>query len=437
MQKRLDTIREEESVRLVARLAGETGVEAYLAGGGLRDALLGRAANDLDFALSGGHVDIPRRFAQTWGGTFFWLDEERQQARVVKKIAGGALIRDFAPFRGETVEDDLRQRDFTINALALPVTGTGKDLVDPLAGIDDLRERRIRVCSAAAFDDDPLRLLRALRFSAELGFSLEGGTWKAICRTAGLIGDAAAERIRDELFRILAAPEAGSSFDRLEESGLWREILPPELRQNGTKRRTGLVAAVEGISSGLGRISPAVEKRLTDYFATETEYGISVRSLMKLAAGVGIVDKAGIAALTARLRLGRKAERILGLLCRDRAGLAGMPEKGEEGRTLFRFFRDREPAGPAMLILALAAGAVPSASVTRMLAYYVLEYDPSENDLLLSGEEIMEIAGIGEGRRVGDVMARLRDAEGEGQVIDREEARAFVKNLLTKEPPMG
>ena len=115
----LEKIAADDTVRLIAELAGDLGMDAYLAGGGVRDCLLGREVNDLDFALSGAWEELPRLFAARWGGSFFWLDEGRLQARVSKKTAGGTLVRDFAPLRGATIEDDLRQRDFTVNALAM------------------------------------------------------------------------------------------------------------------------------------------------------------------------------------------------------------------------------------------------------------------------------------------------------------------------------
>jgi poly(A) polymerase len=436
MNRCLEKMASDEAVRLIAKLASEFGVTAWLAGGGVRDCLLGRLVNDLDFALSGAFVELPRRFAERWGGTFFWLDEERLQARVVKKAAVETLVWDFAPLRGATIEADLLLRDFTINAIALPVTGTRLTLIDPLAGADDLDRRLIRACTAAAFDDDPLRLIRAVRFAAELDFDLEAGTWRTLREKSALVGNVAAERVRDELFRILAAAGIENSLGRLKEAGLLREIFPGILCP---PERSGSIAAtieVERIRGELDSLFPDAAERLSPYLQSEVEGGITVVSLMKLAAFFGHPDRGIVVLLADKLRLGRKAERMLGYFCRDEKELFGMLEHAGAERTLFRFFRDREPAGPALVLLAIAGRAITAPAASRLLAYYLGDYDPTEGYLFLSGEDIMGISGIGAGKRVGEVMEELRIAESRGLVNDREEAVRFVKNLLTREPPM-
>ncbi len=183
----LKKIMAHDDLRIIAGLAATLGVEAYLVGGVLRDCLLGRETNDLDFALSGAWEELPRSFADRISGSFFWLDEERLQSRVVKKKGEDISVFDFAPLRGGTVTDDLALRDFTINALALPLFGERRELIDPLAGSDDLIKGMIRACGATAFDDDPLRLMRAIRFAAELGFAIEENTWQTLCAKAVLL----------------------------------------------------------------------------------------------------------------------------------------------------------------------------------------------------------------------------------------------------------
>jgi poly(A) polymerase len=447
MNTALEKIAADKSVRLISALAAECGVNVYLAGGGLRDCLLGRRVNDLDFALSGAYIELPRLFAERWGGTFFWLDEERFQARVVKKGTGETLVHDFAPLRGATIEDDLLLRDFTINALAMPVSGGEAHVIDPLQGVSDLRGRLIRACSDHAFDDDPLRLLRALRFAAELGFAVEEGTRNALRQKTALLGKVAAERVRDELFRTVAAPGIGASLERLVDSGLLREIFPVEIHWPDTGggveqcrmmvgRQIRHAAQVERVCSELERLLPGTADTLADYLGAEVEGGIRVVSLMKLAAFLGSSERAGIIPVADRLRLGRKAARLLELFCTDATDLFGTLKRNVTERAMYRFFRDREPAGPGLVFIALASGAVANALAVRLLEYFVRDFDAAGGDLLLPGEEVMAVAGIGEGERVGEVMAALREAESHGLVNDREAAYAFVKNLLTKREPL-
>jgi poly(A) polymerase len=422
-------------IRVIASLAANLGVEAFLVGGCLRDLLLDRESNDLDFALSGAYEELPRAFADRISGSFFWLDEERRQARVVKKRSGETELFDFAPLCGSTIDADLAARDFTINAMAVQLTGGSTDLIDPIKGREDLRLGVIRVCGESSFDTDPLRLMRAIRFSAELEFAIEEATWSSLCRKAHLLKGMATERVRDELFRTLAAPGCGASLKRLCDSGLWGVIHPgqtPESMDSGI----GRAMAAERICADAQALFPEVRQRLADYLGREVEGGISVLSLIRLAAFLGSGEGA-TAPLAERLRLGRDATRMLTYLSRDERPLFAYLETAARRRPIFRFFRDREPAGPGMLINARADGAISDLLFSRLMGYFLREYDPEEGDLFLSGREVMEILDIPPGRAVGRAMERLREVEAGGIVSSREEARQFIKNLLTKEESIG
>jgi poly(A) polymerase len=436
MELYLKIITERNDIRLIAGLAAELGVDAFLVGGALRDALLGRVSNDLDFALSGACEDILRAFAERISGRFFWLDEIRLQGRVVKRGRDGISVYDFAPLCGASIQDDLRRRDFTINALALPLFGDRQELIDPLHGCDDLRRWVVRACSASAFNDDPLRLMRAIRFAAELGFSIEETTWEDICAKAALLKEVAGERVRDELFRTLAAPCCGASLRKLCSSGLWAEILPAgewTISEESIVRAEGAAR----LCMEIGSLFPDCAEKLTDYLDREVEAGISVCSLIKLAAVLGSCERGESAPLAERLRLGKEAGRDLDLFCRNERDIYGVLERSSSERAIYRFFRDRESAGPGMLITGQMAGAVSGACFSRLLGYWLREYNAGEADLFLSGGEVMEILGVPPGQVVGKAVECLREAEGCGQVKSREEALQFIKNLLTKEEPIG
>jgi poly(A) polymerase len=432
----LKKIMELDDLRIIAGMAAELGVDVFLVGGFLRDCLLGRETKDLDFALSGAFEELPRSFAARICGTFFWLDKKRKQGRVVKKKGEEISVFDFAPLHGGTVMDDIARRDFTINALALPLWGDQRVLIDPLHGSDDLREGVIRACSASAFDDDPLRLLRAIRFAADLSFAIEENTWQILCAKTALLKAVAAERVRDELFRTLAAPVCGVSLKRLCDSGLWAEILP-DLQKALCDESIARAEETERLCMELGRIFPESGERLTDYFGHEVETGISVRSLIKLAAVLGCGERGETALLAKRLRLGIVAGRVLDLFCRNDRDVYGLLERSYTERVMYRFFRDREPAGLGMLIIARATEAVSDECFLSLMRYWLQEYEAQDDELFLPGGEIMGILGVPPGQVVGEAMARLRAAEASGMVSSREEARRFIKNLLTKEEPIG
>jgi len=428
----LKKITEREDIRIIAEMAAELGVDAYLVGGAMRDFLLRRETKDLDFVLSGAWEVFPRSFAERISGTFFWLDEKRMQGRVVKKNGDGNSVYDFAPLCGSSIENDLRLRDFTINALALPLFGDRRELIDPLHGCEDLRKGIIRACSAAAFDNDPLRLMRAIRFSAELGFAIEENTWETLCAKSALLKEVAWERVRDELFRTLAASSCGASLRKLCSSGLWAEILAS---RESTICEESIARAERGelLCLEVGRLFPKSAERLADYMDREIEAGISVCSLIKLAAILGSGERGGTAPLAKRLRLGREAERVLDIFYRDERAVYDVLERNSAERVIYRFFRDREPAGLGMLIIARCGGVISAETFSRLTGYYLREYETEEGDLFLSGGEIMSILGVPPGKVVGEAMESLRRAEGGGLVNSREEAKQFIKNLLTKE----
>jgi hypothetical protein len=182
-------------------MAGE---EAWVVGGAVRDELLGRAVVDIDIACRD-----PEAAARRYGGPVFPLSDRHGAWRVA--LADGRTV-DFTPLR-ERIEADLATRDFTINAIARPLEG-GDD-VDPFGGHTDLRGRNVRAVSPSVFEDDPLRLLRAVRLEDELGFAMDRETERLVQAQAELVTRPAGERILAELTRLSVA-----GYERLAQLGL-------------------------------------------------------------------------------------------------------------------------------------------------------------------------------------------------------------------------
>jgi tRNA nucleotidyltransferase/poly(A) polymerase len=184
------------------------GEGAYVVGGAVRDELLGREIVDLDVALPDPER-AARRYARRSGGSPFPLSERHGAWRVA--LEGGRTV-DFTPLPG-TIEEDLATRDFTINAIAEPVGGGLP--IDPFGGAADVVERVLRVVSPGVFEDDPLRLLRAVRLEDELSFMLSPETEALVRRHAALVTRPSGERIVQELRRL-----SPRGFRRLDELGL-------------------------------------------------------------------------------------------------------------------------------------------------------------------------------------------------------------------------
>ena len=206
--------------------------EIYLVGGAVRDILLKRGSPDLDFAVPAKGVSLARRVANSLDADFMVLDDVRDTGRVIVNESGGARIfLDFATYRGRNLEEDLRARDFTMNAIAFNLQD--QTLIDPLNGASDLRNRLIRICSPTSLKDDPVRILRAVRQAAALGCRIQPETRQAMKEAADQLPGISAERLRDELFKILGGPKPDASLRALEMLGILPHLLPELPRLKG------------------------------------------------------------------------------------------------------------------------------------------------------------------------------------------------------------
>ncbi len=201
-------------------------IKAYLVGGAVRDAMLGRPIHDYDFVLAKNSLKVARQVAKQMGAAYFPLDLDRQTARLIFTDDQNVRhVLDFATIQGVDLESDLQARDFTINALAVDITEPQK-LLDPLGGGPDLLNKLIRVCSPQSIINDPVRLLRAIRLAAGYGFRIQPETRTAMGAAVSKLSDVSPERLRDELFRILAGPQQHTSLRALDMLGVLPYVLP-------------------------------------------------------------------------------------------------------------------------------------------------------------------------------------------------------------------
>lgn len=198
----------------------------YIVGGAVRDAYLHRPIKDLDLTTSGSARDLARQIANHFKGDVFVMDAERDVARVLIDTPAGKLNIDVAGFRGETLLADLQDRDFTINAIAVDLKGDLTQVIDPLNGEGDLNNKTLRLCAPASLTNDPLRVLRGIRQSVQLGFRLAPETAAEMRLQAPQIVNTSAERIRDEFFKILALPRPSSALRIADKIGVLALIVP-------------------------------------------------------------------------------------------------------------------------------------------------------------------------------------------------------------------
>lgn len=229
---------------------------AYMVGGAVRDALLGRSREylDLDFVVPQGAVKLARAIAHHYQAGFVLLDRERQIARVVFPQA----TVDIAQQEGVSVETDLHRRDFTVNAIAYnPHT---QEIIDPLQGLADLQQGLMRMISPANLQDDPLRLMRAYRQAAQLGFTIEPNTQATIRDLASHITEVAAERVRVEIGYLLASPQGTPWITTAWEDGLIALCF-----KNATQESFNKLAAVDTAADLLGKTWPPLGVKLQEY----------------------------------------------------------------------------------------------------------------------------------------------------------------------------
>lgn len=210
--------------------------QIFLVGGAVRDALRGQISHDLDFVLPEGSIEIARQVADRLGGAFYPLDPERGYGRVILTNPDASrTFLDFTPFQGDSLEADLRRRDFTINAIAIDIHDRSKTY-DPLGGVNDLREKRLRACYPQAFLDDSVRVLRAVRLAAAFDLHIPRETRAQIREAVRTLSSVSAERIRDELFRILDGPRRAAAIRALDLLGVLPKVLPELAELKGVRQ---------------------------------------------------------------------------------------------------------------------------------------------------------------------------------------------------------
>lgn len=200
--------------------------EAYLVGGCVRDQVLGRVTHDLDVSVSSDGLALARRLADLFGGDYYPLDSERGTGRtILRREDGGRLFVDVASLRGGDIAADLAGRDFTINALAIKL-GSPAAVIDYHGGMADLEAGLIRAVSEDAIRLDPVRVLRAFRQAAQLDFALDPDTRDLLRRDGAALAYVSAERVCDELSKLLACASSAPFLLQLDSLALLSLVFP-------------------------------------------------------------------------------------------------------------------------------------------------------------------------------------------------------------------
>ncbi|MDD2522540.1 MAG: hypothetical protein PHW11_06960 [Anaerolineaceae bacterium] len=199
--------------------------KVYLVGGAVRDLVLGRNVKDLDFVTADGSVELAKAVRRRFDGVWYTLDDQHQTARVIlKQGQPGELILDFTAFVGGSLEEDLSQRDFTINAMAIDLDNL-EEVIDLLGGQADLRDRDLRLSNPQSLMTDPLRVLRAVRMVRTFELVVNPETIEKLRIATISLNRISGERIRDELLKCLAIPGLSATYHLLGEYGILFQLL--------------------------------------------------------------------------------------------------------------------------------------------------------------------------------------------------------------------
>jgi tRNA nucleotidyltransferase (CCA-adding enzyme) len=377
---------------------------SYLVGGSVRDALLHRYRHppDLDFVLPEKAIATAQELANLYDGGFVILDQEREIARVV--FDQGTL--DLARQEGATLETDLHRRDFTINAIAY--NHKSQQLIDPLGGLADLEQGVLRMIAAPNLDDDPLRLLRAYRQAAQLGFTIEAETKQAISDRIPLLSTVAAERVQAELNYLLVAPQGDKWLAAALEDGLLNFWLP-------TSDRVDL-ATLEAINKGI--------ERFLKIDGDQAELKI----LTKLSALVTSEPKLAAGELTC-LKYARHQVKAVSKTVKYLPQLQQMTQTMSL-KEQYCWFLEVKDIFPLLIARAISLE-IPKAIINPLIDRYLDPTDPiAYPQCLVTGNDLLRELNLKPSRLIGELLRQIQVAQIESKVTTFQQAISLANDIL-------
>jgi poly(A) polymerase len=442
----------------------------WMVGGAVRDYFLDRPSTDLDFTVSAPALPLGRELAALLGGELFVLDKERGTIRVlVDHLGEDRRFFDLSELRLPTFEDDLRARDFTINAMAFELREP-EVLIDPCGGLRDLKEKILRTPQPLAITNDPLRAIRGVRLACEYGLQIDQATVGQMKAAAKLLGSVARERIRDELFRILALPDPARGVHLLAWFGYIQELLGDvasedahldqvssylaKLRAFGRildvlgpepSSDSGLDASLGLLAWQLGRFRSPLDAYLKEevsIFRRRRELAtLGLWAAMAMTPAGKSHDPARfVPALVDSLRLSQREGAWLERFTWAFDAISAMTPAP---LAVYRYFRESQDAGVAAGLAYLAhqlgqgSPSPPTESwahaveQTRLLMEaYFEERSRIEPEVLISGDDLMTGFGLAPGPALGSLLDRLREAQVQGEILDKDQALEWVQRQL-------
>lgn len=476
------------TISSLARFAVGEDVSLYLVGGSVRDLLLDRETEDLDFAVGGNAFEFAEKFAKSVKARFIPMDEEHDTARVVfyKGRDGDHPYMDFCGIRGADIEADLAARDFTINAMAVDLRHVMDDsevaVIDPCGGIEDLNKQVIKIASSESMGDDGIRMFRAYRFAATLDFLIHDETSAAIRDSVSLAGSVAIERIREELFKILAVDNSIHYVRAMDDVGLLEQVFPEIAEMRGMEQNDYHHLDVWGhsmLTLELFEQNPVPDSlegysaEIEDYLKYESVKGRTRVSLLKLAMLLHDVGKPNsrtidadgkirffdhnqegaeiVEGIAKRLKLATREALSLMSMVEDHmypldlSVFLGKPRSAKsKTRAMRRFLQRAGDEWMAILLLSFAdlrATQGPRrqaddleilANLMREMAHTYSQKNHPPMPKLVTGSELMKEFDLSSSPVVGQLLKRVKKAQMDGMVETRDDAMEMIREILSK-----
>ena len=483
-------------LQTISKSANSKDIKCFLVGGAVRDILMNRKVSDIDIVVDTNPYNFTDHLAQIFGGTPVVLDESRsnicrlsgieklpnQQRNFSEKIDLDIKEIDLS------IKNDLLNRDFTVDAIGIDLNTYDQEikLIDFSDGYSDLLNKKIRMLNEDIFSSDPLRLIRAIRLSADLNFRIDHSTENQIRKDSGLIKNVSAERVRDEFMKILLNTESKDYLRQLDELNLLEKIFPDLSKLKnllqpdehfwdvfdhsiesvgyidelfyGSKVKIGKqFSNIEGIIDELRSYREsdkpddqnkfvllklaALLHDVGKYTTRSVDLNGRIRFLGHSEAGAKISDL-----ILTNLRMPKKSINLVNSLVENhlRPGQLSSKRQLPTSRALYRYYRDLEGNSIPLIILYMAdvlAAAGPKLStiewsntlryVNHIIGYHTTVSEQNRFNTLLTGHEIMSTFGLKSGKIIGDLLEKINESQALGQLRSKQDALDMVSCLLS------
>lgn len=461
--------------------------QVWLIGGFIRDLLNGKTeCYDIDLALSFNPFKAAREFSRATNSGLVILDEERHIVRVVRTLENGkSYTFDLSQFRADNIDGDLRLRDFTINAISAPLFGDNLNLIkdnkielyDPLNGINNLKNNIIKECSKDLFIDDPLRIMRAFRFSALFNSCLSDELIKLVISSKELIKSVSGERIRDELFKIFSVSKSYKWINLIDKTGLFDMIIPElHICHNVTQNEWHHLDVFDHSLLSLEKLETLVQlkppypwwQNFIDYLSEKISGVRDYLQLLKfgtLLHDIGKIPCKNIDSQTGKISFHRHevegakmmkdiCERLK-LSCKEldflqnvlknhmRPGI--IIQQGISDKRLFRFYSECGRDGLAICLMCLADRfsalgdnisendlAIFSAGIYQIMNEFYVQINKPKIKPFLNGNDVMQILDLKPGPTIKTLLDNLKEAQYTDEIKSKEEAIDYLKKIFSK-----